>query len=123
MNNEMIAKIKEVLKDLDTSKFPEYDGEYEIPLGEVIYDPEEKVFAHRRAEEDWPYSCGFECCGVAEYAKVIIPEKVLIAVANAYGYAYGYGYGYDYGYGDGYGNGYGYAAADGYGDGYGDGGL
>lgn len=80
MNAEIvakIAKIKEVLKNMDTSKFSQYDGEYEIPLGEVIYDPEEDVFAHRRAEEDYPFSCGFECCGVAEYAKVIIPTELL----------------------------------------------
>lgn len=81
MNTEkiagMIIKIKEAIQGMDTSNFSPYDGEYEIPLGEVIYDPEEGVFAHRRDEQDWPYSCGFECCGVAEYAKVVIPEKLL----------------------------------------------
>lgn len=81
MNAETIAakivKIKGAIQGMDTSKFPPYYGEYEIPLGEVIYDPEKKVFAHRRDEEDCPYSCGFECCGVAEYATVVIPEKLL----------------------------------------------
>lgn len=44
---------------------PFWDGEdYDIPVGEAVYSPEEEGWVVRVAEMGEPYSCGEECCGI-----------------------------------------------------------
>jgi len=47
---------------------PVYHGDLVPPLGTAVYDPEWGVWAVRVRDEDRPFSCGFDCCGVAEPA-------------------------------------------------------
>ena len=53
-----------------------YDGNMVVPskVGSYVYDPNENGYAVRVRDEDVPYSCGIECCGIAEYAVVFVPN-------------------------------------------------
>ena len=52
-----------------------YDGKLVPPsIGSYMYDPAEGGYAVRVRDEDVPYSCGIECCGIAEYAVVFVPN-------------------------------------------------
>lgn len=54
-----------------------YDGDLHLPVGSAvrISSVYGELVVCRVAEEDEPYSCGFECCGVAQYAYVAVPAE------------------------------------------------
>lgn len=66
LGDKMIKKMAHEIVGDDST----YYGDLYPEMGEAIWDEEEKCWAVRVQEEDVPYSCGVECCGVAEYAVV-----------------------------------------------------
>jgi len=49
---------------------PPYIGSMAVALGDTVWDQDEGVFARCVLEEDTYFSCGVDCCGVAEHAVV-----------------------------------------------------
>jgi len=64
--------------DLRECGWPRWIGvapEAPVPLGHIVSDPDDGV-AIRVAERDEPFSCGFECCGVAVHEWLEVPASI-----------------------------------------------